>query len=207
MTSADKTPKSRTTSPDYKASGVNTDEAEDGLNRIVKQIKSTWEFSDSPVKLDLGYFANVIDIAGLGIAICTDGIGSKALLAQMVGKYDTVGIDCVAMNVNDLICVGAKPTSLVDYIAVENANPQILEDIGIGLVLLSISGGLRGATGRLGRGWSAALLYVMVLWVNGGVRLAMPSAGWLLLIGILDSISNSNCCERCLLCCVCVVVC
>lgn len=203
MTSAYKTPKSRTTSPDYKASGVNTDEAEDGLNRIVKQIKSTWEFSDSPVKLDLGYFANVIDIAGLGIAICTDGIGSKALLAQMVGKYDTVGIDCVAMNVNDLICVGAKPTSLVDYIAVENANPQILEDIGIGLVEgarqagISISGGEIAQLADIIKGYKPHLGFDLAATAIGTVPLDKVNLGSTVsaddvVIGISSSGIHSN---------------
>ena len=69
------------------------------------------------------YFASVLDFGGVGVAVCTDGIGTKALIAQMMGRYDTVGIDCVAMNVNDLICVGAQPITLVDYIAVEHAEP------------------------------------------------------------------------------------
>jgi phosphoribosylformylglycinamidine cyclo-ligase len=135
------------TSPGYEASGVNTDQAEDGLGRLIGHIKSTWSLSEAKVQLDLGYFANVIDLDGTGIAMCTDGIGSKALVAQMVGKYDTVGIDCVAMNVNDLICVGATPLSMVDYIAVEHAQPAMLEAIGAGLAEgarqsnISISGG------------------------------------------------------------------
>jgi len=134
-------------SPGYEASGVNTDQAEAGLGRLIEHIKSTWILGEAPVKLDLGYFANVIDVAGMGIAICTDGIGSKALVAQMLGKYDTVGIDCVAMNVNDLVCVGATPLSMVDYVAVESADPAMLEAIGAGLAEgarqsnISISGG------------------------------------------------------------------
>ena len=48
-------------------------------------------------------FANVVDVCGQGIAISTDGIGSKAMIAWMLRKFDTVGIDCVAMNVNDII--------------------------------------------------------------------------------------------------------
>ena len=97
--------------------------------------------------LPFGYFANVIDIGGTGIAICTDGVGSKALIAQMMGRYDTIGIDCVAMNVNDLICVGARPISLVDYVAVENAQPDVLDEIAKGLEQgakaagVSVSGG------------------------------------------------------------------
>ena len=65
----------------------------------------------------------------MGLAICTDGVGSKAIIAQLMNRYDTIGIDCIAMNVNDLICVGAKPISLVDYIAIEHVNSQILDAI------------------------------------------------------------------------------
>jgi phosphoribosylformylglycinamidine cyclo-ligase len=134
----------------YRESGVDTDEADAGLDRLVKQIKRTWppRGKFGAVQLDIGYFANVVDIGeGMGLAICTDGVGSKAIIAQMMDQYDTIGIDCIAMNVNDLICVGAQPISLVDYIAVEHANSQILEAIGIGLAEgaeragISISGG------------------------------------------------------------------
>ena len=76
--------------------------------------------------MDIGYFANVIDIGGIGLAICTDGVGSKSIIAQMMNRYDTIGIDCVAMNVNDVICVGARPISMVDYIAVEKADADML---------------------------------------------------------------------------------
>src|SRR3954451_3147619 len=77
----------------------------------------------------------------------TDGVGSKVLIAQMLGRYDTIGIDCVAMNVNDMICVGARPLSLVDYIAIDQADAAMLDAIGGGLCKragmagVSISGG------------------------------------------------------------------
>ncbi len=61
--------------------------------------------------LPIGYFANVIELNGVGLALCTDGVGSKTIIADLMRKYDTIGIDCVAMNVNDMICVGAKPLS------------------------------------------------------------------------------------------------
>jgi len=133
----------------YQAAGVDTDEAESGLNRLINRITRTWppRGSFGGVQLPIGYFANVIDIGGVGLAICTDGVGSKVVIAQLMGRYDTIGIDCIAMNVNDLICVGAQPVSLVDYIAVERANAQILEAIAIGLADgakeagISISGG------------------------------------------------------------------
>ena len=79
------------------------------------------------VILPIGYFANVIEVDGSGIAMCTDGVGSKTIIATMMGKYDTIGIDCVAMNVNDMICVGAKPVSMVDYIAIDQADAAMLD--------------------------------------------------------------------------------
>src|SRR5665213_2024554 len=133
----------------YKEAGVDTDQADAGLQRLIRRVKSTWPPAGAPgeVMLDIGYFANVISLGHLGLAICTDGIGSKAIIAQMMNKYDTVGIDCIAMNVNDLICVGARPLSMVDYIAVEMADPDLMDQLAIGLTEgalmadISISGG------------------------------------------------------------------
>jgi len=133
----------------YRGAGVDTDEADLGLNRLVQRIASTWPSVGNfgAVRLPIGYFANVVDIGGTGLAICTDGVGSKAIIAELTKKYDTIGIDCVAVNVNDLICVGAQPVSLVDYIAVEHADAQMLDAIAIGLAEgarqagISISGG------------------------------------------------------------------
>ena len=68
-----------------------------------------------------------------GIALSVDGVGTKLLVAEQLGRYDTVGIDCVAMNVNDVICVGAEPLAMLDYIAIERADPAICEQIGVGL--------------------------------------------------------------------------
>jgi phosphoribosylformylglycinamidine cyclo-ligase len=133
----------------YKTAGVDTAAAQSGLQKIIASIKQTWPAPGAlgAVKLDIGYFANVVDIGGIGLAICTDGVGSKTIIAQMTGRYDTIGIDCVAMNVNDVICVGARPISMVDYIAVENADAEMLGAIAIGLASgakqagISISGG------------------------------------------------------------------
>ena len=119
----------------YRAAGVDIAEAEAGLRNIVSRIRATWPPAGGlgAVQLPIGYFANVIDIGGIGLAIGTDGVGSKAIVAQMMGRYDTIGIDCVAMNVNDLLCVGARPLSLVDYIAVEHADAGVLDAIAAGL--------------------------------------------------------------------------
>src|SRR5690349_14325323 len=84
--------------------------------------------------LGIGYYANVLRIGeNLGLAISTDGVGTKILVAEMLRKYDTIGIDCIAMNANDVICVGAEPLAMVDYLAVQEARPDVLEQIGRGL--------------------------------------------------------------------------
>src|SRR6516165_8673503 len=133
----------------YRQAGVDIAAAESGLHKIIDRIRQTWPAAGGvgAVKLDIGYFANVIDIGGVGLAICTDGVGSKSIVADMLKKYDTIGIDCVAMNVNDVICVGARPVSMVDYIAVGEADADMLGAIAVGLAEgarqagISISGG------------------------------------------------------------------
>jgi phosphoribosylformylglycinamidine cyclo-ligase len=132
----------------YKETGVDTAEADAGLNHIIARVQATWPARGlGRVVLPIGYFANVIEMDGIGVALCTDGVGSKTIVATMMGKFDTIGIDCVAMNVNDMICVGATPLSLVDYIAIEHADAAMLDAIGAGLCQgakmanISISGG------------------------------------------------------------------
>ena len=101
-----------------------------------------------PLAADIGYFANVIDLGnGEGIAFGTDGVGTKIMVAELLNRYDTIGIDCVAMNVNDVICVGARPVSMVDYIACSHTDPEVFNQLGQGLAEgarqsnISISGG------------------------------------------------------------------
>ena len=132
----------------YRESGVDTAEADAGLGHIIARVQQTWPLAGlGRVVLPIGYFANVIELDGSGLALCTDGVGSKTMIADMLGKYDTIGIDCVAMNVNDMICVGARPLSLLDYIAVERTDAAMLDAIGAGLCEgaraagVSISGG------------------------------------------------------------------
>jgi phosphoribosylformylglycinamidine cyclo-ligase len=106
-----------------------------GLGALLRWIRPTFDQPGVPhPSLDIGYFANVVPVApNLGIAISTDGVGTKLLVAQAAQRYDTVGIDCVAMNVNDVLCVGARPIALVDYIAVEEAAAELLGPLGHGI--------------------------------------------------------------------------
>ena len=133
----------------YEKSGVSSRGAEDALSGLLEHVLPTRKFSKHfPLAADIGYFANVIDIGnGQGIAFGTDGVGTKVIIAELMGRYDTIGIDCVAMNVNDLICVGAKPISMVDYIGCSFIDARIFSEIGKGLAEgarqgeISISGG------------------------------------------------------------------
>jgi phosphoribosylformylglycinamidine cyclo-ligase len=133
----------------YADAGVDVLEADRGISKITERIKTTWPKTGlGAVKLDIGYFANVVDLGdGRGLASTMDGVGSKTMIADMMDNYTTIGIDCVAMNVNDLICVGAKPLSMLDYIGVEHVDAAYLDEISIGLVEgarqagISISGG------------------------------------------------------------------
>ena len=67
------------------------------------------------------------------LAISTDGVGSKVLIAAKLDKWDTIGIDCIAMNVNDIYCVGATPLAFVDYLAMEKPDERIAAELGKGL--------------------------------------------------------------------------
>ncbi len=121
----------------YQGSGVDTDRIERSLTDLTEQFRRTWNVPKGQpgnVRLDFGLFANVIEVGNnKGIAITTDGVGSKVLVAQRMGKYDTIGIDCIAMNVNDLLCVGATPLAMVDYIAVQTLDPGCLGELAKGL--------------------------------------------------------------------------
>jgi phosphoribosylformylglycinamidine cyclo-ligase len=121
----------------YRATGV-LDNTQLGLSALLGWVNRTKDFRPAGRRghtvLDVGFFASVVDLGNnLGLALCTDGVGSKVLIAEMLQRYDTIGIDCVAMNVNDAICVGAEPVSFLDYIAIERATPRVLEEIGEGL--------------------------------------------------------------------------
>jgi phosphoribosylformylglycinamidine cyclo-ligase len=118
----------------YARSGVDQHAAERAVSALVGVLKTIDTGRPSRSVLASGHYAAVLEVApNLGIAVGTDGVGSKLIVAEQAGRYDTVGIDCVAMNANDVVCVGAEPIALLDYIAVEQADPEVLAAIGEGL--------------------------------------------------------------------------
>ena len=109
--------------------------------------------------IGIGHYAGLIDIGGNRLlAMHTDGVGTKVLVAQEMRKFDTIGIDCVAMTVNDLICLGAEPVALLDYIALEKEDDELVAQLSRGLVVgatdarVAIVGGETAIVGDLLKG-------------------------------------------------------
>jgi phosphoribosylformylglycinamidine cyclo-ligase len=112
---------------------IDVDRSERLHERIGKLIEET--FSLRSVFLGYGHYAGLVEIgAGKLLALHSDGVGTKVRVAQRLNRYDTIGIDCVAMNVNDLICLGAEPISLVVYLAMQELDEGIALEITRGLV-------------------------------------------------------------------------
>jgi len=118
----------------YASSGVDAGAADRAVAALVGVLKTIDVGRASRSALASGHYAAVLEVApNLGIAVGTDGVGSKLIVAEQAGRYDTVGIDCIAMNVNDVICVGAEPIAVLDYLAVERADETVMRAIGAGL--------------------------------------------------------------------------
>ena len=117
---------------DYATSGVDIDLEGEAVASLIGSITRSKRGSGelgAPVDLP-GGFGGVIEFGDSCLALATDGVGSKLQIANEVGHLGGVGFDCVAMNVNDLICVGAEPLAFVDYIAVPVADPEIHATLG-----------------------------------------------------------------------------
>jgi phosphoribosylformylglycinamidine cyclo-ligase len=147
----------------YARAGVDQGAADAGVAALVEALGAI-ELGRPSRQLSLpGHYASVIRIdERTGIALSTDGVGTKLAVAEQLGRYDSVGIDCVAMNVNDVICVGAEPLAMLDYIAAEIVDPEVCRQIGIGLARgaqaagIEIPGGELAQLGDMVRGFDLA---------------------------------------------------
>jgi phosphoribosylformylglycinamidine cyclo-ligase len=118
----------------YARAGVDQTGAGSAVGALVAVLARIDTGAPSRSVLASGHYAAVLRLDDRrGIALSCDGVGTKVIVAERLGRLDTVGIDCIAMNVNDVICVGAEPIAVLDYIAVEEADPVALEQIAIGL--------------------------------------------------------------------------
>ncbi len=114
----------------YKNSGVDIDEKEEAIKQLLSSIMTKRKGTiGRPMG---GHYAGLIEFGDYALVLCTDGVGTKVKIAEALKKYDTIGIDCIAMNVNDALCVGAEPLAFVDYLAMEDPNPKITKEIGKG---------------------------------------------------------------------------
>lgn len=131
---------------DYKKAGLDLDKYEQTISGIQAHVARTQRPGVVPPPFPprkggkgVGGFASLFDLSAAGrytnpvLVTCTDGVGSKLKIAQMVGKFDTVGIDLVAMSVNDLICTGGEPLSFLDYLAMPKDDPALTAELVKGI--------------------------------------------------------------------------
>ena len=115
----------------YAEAGIDLRSEANVLKTINQYVKKTFEFGNVVGKE--GHYANMIKFGNHGLAMSADGVGTKLIVAQKSKKYDSIGIDCVAMNVNDLLALGILPHAFVDYLAVSELEEEYIEQIIRGL--------------------------------------------------------------------------
>ena len=125
----------RSFSDSYRDAGVNIEAGYEGVKLMSAHVKRTMI---PGVVSDIGGFGGLFapDFAGMKEPVLvsgTDGVGTKIRIAQLMDKHDTVGIDCVAMCVNDIICCGAKPLLFLDYIACGKNYPEKIAQLVAGV--------------------------------------------------------------------------
>jgi phosphoribosylformylglycinamidine cyclo-ligase len=116
----------------YRDTGVDIDLEASAIKALIKNL--TYRRTGSYTMMGgVGHFAGLMDFGKLAIALTTDGVGTKMLVADQMKDWSTVGIDCVAMNVNDLYVMNVEPIAFVDYIATDKLSIDKMAQIGIGL--------------------------------------------------------------------------
>lgn len=160
----------------YAASGVDTAKQKQAIRALTSGVTFRRKGRGAPLG-GLGHFAGLVDFdKSTALALCTDGVGTKLEVAAAMHKWDTVGIDVIAMNVNDCICVGAEPLAFVDYIATNEADPEVAAQLGVGL-----NEGARQANITLAGGETAILPDLV-----NGLDLAGTAMGWVKKKRIID---------------------
>jgi phosphoribosylformylglycinamidine cyclo-ligase len=116
----------------YREAGVDIDLEASAIKALIKNLTYRRKGSYTMMR-SVGHFAGLMDFGEFAIALTTDGVGTKMLVADQMKDWSTVGIDCVAMNVNDLYVMNAEPIAFVDYIATDKLSIEKMAQIGIGL--------------------------------------------------------------------------
>jgi len=116
----------------YREAGVDIDLEATAIKALIRNL--TFRRKGSHTMLgNVGHFAGLIDFGTQALALTTDGVGTKMLVADKLADWSTVGIDCIAMNVNDLYVMHMEPIAFVDYIATDTLSVEKMAQIGIGL--------------------------------------------------------------------------
>ena len=145
----------------YAESGVDIHQENRSIEAMKAVLKSRRKGFGAPMT-EIGHYAGLLDMGSFALAMTTDGVGSKVLIANAISKWDTVGIDCIAMNVNDLYAIGAEPIAFVDYLAVEKVDPERAAQIAVGLARgaeisnMTIVGGETASLPEIIRGFDLA---------------------------------------------------
>ncbi|MFQ6012229.1 MAG: phosphoribosylformylglycinamidine cyclo-ligase [Thermoplasmata archaeon] len=116
----------------YKEAGVDIEREDRSIAALASQLAYTRQGLGAPFG-PTGFFTSLIDFGDWALTLNTDCVGTKLLVARDAGRWDTVGIDCVAMSVNDCVCVGAEPLAFVDYFAVGRYDESVAREVGRGL--------------------------------------------------------------------------
>jgi phosphoribosylformylglycinamidine cyclo-ligase len=154
----------------YAKAGVDIDKESLAIRAIAEHLKGTLRLRQGKAGeslLGVGHFAGLVKLdEKRALALSADGVGTKILVARAMNKYDTIGIDLVAMNANDVICVGAEPLVLLDYLAIDEPDPSITGEIAKGLAKgaemanISIPGGELATLPEMVKGFDLAGLIV-----------------------------------------------
>lgn len=145
----------------YADSGVDIHEENRSIEAMKAVLRTRRKGFGAPMT-EIGHYAGLLDMGSFALAMTTDGVGSKVLIANAISKWDTVGIDCIAMNVNDLYAIGAEPIAFVDYLAVEKVDPERAAQIAVGLARgaeisnMTIVGGETASLPEIIRGFDLA---------------------------------------------------
>jgi phosphoribosylformylglycinamidine cyclo-ligase len=182
----------------YSRAGVSQRQADSAVEALVAHLSRIDPGRPSRVVPLPGHYASVLRLDDrTGIAFGTDGVGTKMVVAERLGRFETIGIDCIAMNVNDLVCVGAEPIAMLDFILCSDADPAVCGAIGRGLRAgaeqagIEIPGGEIAQVGDVVAGWEltgSAIGVVELDAIVSGERIAPGDA----LIGLPSSGLHSN---------------
>ena len=160
----------------YARAGVDRKQISAAHAVLAKKLATTFKTRKGRVGrpvFPIGHYAGLVDIGnGQVLSLHTDSVGTKIIIVQLMRKYDTVGIDCVAMCANDLICTGSEPISFLDYLAVSRPDPLVSAKIADGIVKGARQAGLAVVGGE-----TAVVPELLSSEPGGGMDLVGMAAG------------------------------